>query len=202
MTITFFELARITKSDIRTIKYLQKHRMISSNCKCCDTIMYYNNINEMWVCSMCERAIGIRNNSFYECSTLSLQQALQLTYYWFRQFSASDASFDLQLSVAVVEDFYMNCRRVCVLKMSTTNVYHGKSAYYIEMVWRHHYYSNEGFHVFLSHVAECYDVNRAAKTSINHRRSGSSEVSRSVSFSDESPTITTTAKGATSTISH
>lgn len=121
--VTMRELGAITADTRSTINWLAKYGLLANERRCtcpARTIMrlqqrtgdrYIDNV--AWACIDCHGQTSIRKDSFFEGSHLSLQQLVDLVYWWSADVKQSEVAHQCRISSEAIVDWQNFIRDIC-----------------------------------------------------------------------------------------
>ena len=122
---TVFSLAQLISDSSEFYKWLNDKKLLINFsdvlCECGSAFNLfkdsaYSTDGQCWKCvsSKCRRRFSIRSGSWFQGSHLSLEKILQVTYFWARDYSNKQCSFECGVSEKTVVDWFSFCRELCV----------------------------------------------------------------------------------------
>ena len=119
--LSLFEVMNIVRDEEELIQWLTEFGLLAKNKKCqvCDsplTLIKCSSMvdNRRWKCYNCrEWKDGIRKNTFFEKSRLSLGQTVLIIYYWATDVPVRICVTHLGISKKTIVDYYNFLREIC-----------------------------------------------------------------------------------------
>lgn len=118
--ITLMSIAIIIPDAFEAIKWCARRRLIKNSllCETCNVpcgllTCTQQSDGKMWCCRLCKERTSIRKGSWFERSSLQVQNILLITYYWINQMSQETICYEAKISTDTAMDRFAYCRRVC-----------------------------------------------------------------------------------------